>query len=141
MKYKITYIIDEKRDIVANLFVDRKHMKSWEVGLQEIEDIKGVLFETGSDGHLIFDFQGNQMKMKVYVESNQLPKEIVIIYQVAGAWNRCGNTFKSVNGKTEWTMDVEFRFNEPQNIGLEKFIEKTSKGMEIFRDYVESLRD
>lgn len=140
MKYKVTYLIDEKRDSVAKLFIDRLHMKSWEEGLLEIEDILGVLFDTGSEGYLIFDHQGQKMKMKVYVESNQLPKEIVIIYQMKGTWNRCVNTFISLNNQTEWCMDVEFRFNEPQTIKLEKFIEKTAQGMEMFRDFVENFK-
>lgn len=139
MKYQVTYTINEKIDTVTKLFINKECMKKWKIGLCQIVENKGVLFETGSEGTLVFDHSGTKMKMdvKVYVESNQLPKEIVIVYQMPGTWNRCVNTFKRTNGKTEWTMDVEFRFNEPQKIGLEKFIEQTAKSMESFKDFVE----
>ncbi len=141
MKYQVTYTIQEKRELVTKLFIDKKSMKSWEPGLIQIEENRGILFETGSEGTLVFDYGGTMMKMKVYVESNQLPKEIVLVYQMSGTWNRCVNTFKKAKDQTEWMMDVEFRFNEPQNAGLEKFIEQTAKGMEIFRDFVEGNKN
>ncbi|MBU1094635.1 MAG: hypothetical protein KKH01_09280 [Firmicutes bacterium] len=137
MKYQITFIIDEKLNKVAQLYIDKKQMSQWETGLTRIEEIKGNLFDTGSEGHLVFVHNNEEIKMKIYVESNQLPKAIVIIYQMPGAWNRCISTFKKVDSKTEWQMDVEFRFNAPQEIGLEKFIEQTSKGMQKFKDFVE----
>lgn len=138
MKYEVTYTINEKLDTVTNLFIDKKRMKEWEKGLFHIEEIKGVLFETDSEGILVFGDQNQKMKMNVFVESNHLPKEIVMIYEMSGTWNRCVNQFKKIGDKTEWKMIVEFRFSEPQKLGLEKFIEQTAKGMEIFRDFVEN---
>ncbi len=137
MKYQVTFQIDEQIEKVTQLYTNKDRMKDWETGLVRIEEHKGVLFNTGSEGHLIFVDDQMETSMKIYVESNQLPKEIVMVYQLLGTWNRCVNTFKKVNKKTEWTMEVEFRFSEPQEFKLEQFIEHTANGMQSFKDFVE----
>ena len=130
------------KEILKN-FID-KYPNDQELGkairkyyLKEIKENKGQLFETGSEGILVFEYDKKQMNMKTYVESNQLPKQITIVYEMMGTWNRCINNFKEKNGMTAWEMDVEFRFNKPTEIPIEQFIEKTTQGMNIFKTFVE----
>jgi len=137
MKYQVNMNINKPMNEVVSLYTNKKSMLQWEPGLKEIKENKGQLFETGSEGILVFEYDKKQMNMKTYVESNQLPKQITIVYEMMGTWNRCINNFKEKNGMTAWEMDVEFRFNKPTEIPIEQFIEKTTQGMNIFKTFVE----
>lgn len=137
MEYVIKMEINLPRDLVSQLYVDHPAMLEWEKGLVEIESTHGILFQTGSQGLLWFQLPDSKMKMHVMVESSDLPEMIVLIYQVPGAYNRCVNRFESKQDKTLWTMDVEFRFEAEMNLPKERFIEKTTQGMQLFKDYCE----
>jgi len=140
LKYQISLDIHDNLKRVTTLYINQKRMKEWEKGLSHIEQTKGTLFQTGSEGFLVFSFNDIELKMKVYVESNQLPREITLIYEVSGVWNRCVNSFKETNGVTRWNMDVEFRFSQANDTPVERFIEKTKEGMNTFKRFVEDNR-
>ncbi len=137
MEYSVQIEINKPKNEVANLFVNRETMPLWEEGLIQIEDQKQSLFETSSIGYLVFSFQNKETRMKVTVLDNQLPDSITIVYEVPGAYNQCINTFKERSNKTIWNMDVIFKFEEPLDIPLEAFINKTKKSMELFKIFVE----
>jgi hypothetical protein len=137
MIYQIEMIIQAPRDWVASLYIDHNGMKAWETGLESIESHTGQLFDEGSQGDLIFRFGDSEMRMHVHVESSHLPDDITLIYQVPGAWNRCVNYFKHHDEGTLWIMDVEFRFDNPVDIPLERFIEKTTQGMTLYKNFCE----
>lgn len=138
MNYKVSLTIDESLDVVSSLYIDQEAMLIWEKGLKRIEDRELSLFQTGSSGVLVFGFNEQEMHMKVSVEKNELPKAIDLIYEVPGAWNLCKNTFLALNDKkTLWTMDVEFRFDQPMGLPLEAFIKKTEDAMNMFKAFVE----
>ncbi len=137
MKYEIKLHINEVINQVTSLFIDTDQMKHWEPNLLRVDLIKGTLFNTGSEGYLVYKNKDQEMKMKVYVEANQLPHQISIIYEMPGAWNRCVNTFSEENGGTLWKMDVEFRFEKTNDIPLNLFIEQTKHGMNQFKQFIE----
>ena len=137
MKYQVEVIINEDRDKVSRLYVDMNQMPLWEKGLVEIIHEEGTLFKTNSKGLMVFSFDGQKMPMKVSVEKENLPDQIIQIFEVPGAWNRCDSHFIDFNHQTKWVMDVEFKFDEPHDIPLERFIEKTKTSMHIFKDFVE----
>ena len=140
MKYQVEVAIEEKYNLVASLFVDRDKMHLWEQGLSRIEDTKNKLFEAGSQGYLVFVFGPNEMKMKVTVEKSSLPSEITVIYELSGAWNRCVNHFIGHDGQTKWVMESEFIFDQPNDIPLSAFIEKTTIGMQAFKQFIEGIK-
>ena len=138
MEYSVQLEIKKPQTLVSNLFVDRNIMPLWETGLVRIEDENQTLFNTASQGYLVFDFNGKESKMKVTVLENRLPDSITIVYELPGAYNQCINSFKSMGHHTLWTMDVIFKFDEKIDVPLEAFIEKTTKGMELFKTFVEN---
>lgn len=139
MTYTCEMIIHGKREWVTKNYIDKNQMPLWEKGLLKIIDVKGQLFDTGSEGYMIFVFGDQEMKMKVSVELNALPEQIIQIFEVPGAWNRCDNHFYEMGEDTKWVMDVTFLFDEETNIPKERFIEKTTAGMQIFKDFVEGI--
>lgn len=138
MKYSVQLEINQPQKIVSNLFIDRNTMPLWESGLIRIEDDIQTLFNTSSQGYLVFGYNGKESKMKVTVLENRLPDSITIVYELPGAYNLCINTFKSMGRQTLWTMDVLFKFDQEIDVPLEAFTEKTKKGMELFKTFVEN---
>lgn len=139
MEYQVSVSIAKPINVVTTEFVNKTTMPLWEKGLSRIEERKGTLFETGSEGFLVFSFQDQEMKMKVSVLDNQLPEEISIVYEVPGAYNKCRNLFQNQGKTTLWTMDVLFEFDQPNDYPFEAFINKTRTGMVLFQEYVEDL--
>lgn len=140
MKYQVEVIINEEINKVTSLYVDLDQMPLWEKGLVRIVHNEGMLFQTHSKGQLIFSFGGVEMPMKVTVEKENLPDQIIQIFEVPGAWNRCDSHFLSDHNQTKWQMDVEFRFENPVDLPIERFIEKTTESMNIFKKYVEGKK-
>lgn len=137
MIYTTELIIKANIDTVSMLFVDKNSMNQWEPGLKAIESTQGNLFEEGSEGDLVFQFGEHEMRMHVVVESDDLPNQITLIYQVPGAWNRCVNHFIPMSNQTKWVMDVEFRFDVEPNLSTDQFAEKTLHSMTLFKAFVE----
>lgn len=141
MEYTCEIMIDASLLEVTKLYIDKENMVIWEKGLTEIIDQKGHLFETNSEGDLVFNFDQKQMIMHVKVEKNELPEQIIQIFTVPGAWNRCDSKFYNKNGKTRWVMDVTFLFDEDPKLPVERFIEKTTSGMRVFKQFVEGIKN
>lgn len=139
MKYQVQMTIHKERKTVTESYINRADMLKWEKGLNRIEDTKGILFEENSEGFLVFKFNDQEMKMKVTVEEIKTPELMTMIYELPGAWNRCVNQFKEINGNTIWTMDVTFIFENEMDVPLVRFIEKTEQGMKMFKDFVEGI--
>ena len=140
MKYEIEIEINEKRDRVASLYVNKDLMHLWEQGLVRIDSYQKTLFETGSQGALVFITSQKEMLMKVTVEDNQLPESISVIYELPGAWNRFVVHFLEFKNKTVCHIESEFKFDQPHQIPLEAFIEKTTEGMNHFKRFVEGMK-
>lgn len=137
MKYQVDVVIHAPRDRVIQAYLDKEAMKEWETGLTKIESVEGLLFEQGSIGYLHFAFGEHHMKMKVANEKILLPDQIIQIYEVPGAWNRCDNHFTQQNQDTHWTMDVEFIFDEDPKLPIQRFMDQTLAGMKMFKTYIE----
>jgi len=140
LKYKIEIEINEKRDKVASLYVNKDLMLLWEQGLVRVDSHEKTLFETGSQGALVFMANQKEMLMKVTVEENHLPEFISVVYELPGAWNRFTVQFLEVKNKTVCHIESEFRFDQPHQIPLEAFIEKTTEGMNQFKQFAEGMK-
>lgn len=140
MNYTIEMMIGEQRDVVSKLYLDMKRMPEWEKGLVSIETLEGHLFESGSKGIMHFQFGETHMPMTISIEKASLPEFIVQIFEVPGAWNRCANHFIAMDDQTKWVMEVTFEFTQPVDLPKERFIEKTTESMQIFKNFVEGKR-
>lgn len=141
MEYQVNITIQRTLKDVTDAFVDIEQMKSWEKGLTLVESIKGKLFETGSEGYLVFEAGEHHQKMKVTTKLNELPYKIDLIYEVPGAWNLCQNTFVEEKNGTLWTMDVVFKFDEPNDYPKDLFMKQTKEGMMQFKHFLEKSQD
>ncbi len=137
MIYQIEMEIKRKIEDVARLYTDLDQMSQWEENLDHIEQKKRLLFENGSEAIFYFRQGESLMPMKVYVESNQIPHEITMIYQVKGVWNRCVNTFVDQKDETHWIMQVEFRFENREEPDQAIFENGTRQGMLKFKTFAE----
>jgi hypothetical protein len=139
MKYTCESLIDCNRDTVSRLYTDFSLYSRWQPNFASVERFAGEDFQPGFHG--VLNFHGdNKVRMEMFVEMNHLPDQLSCVYQVADVWNRCIDTFKEVDGKTHWLMDVEFRFKEDMTVHGELFKQATQKSMDQFRDFVmESL--
>jgi hypothetical protein len=140
MTYTIEMMIHEERSRVAQLYLDMKHMPEWEKGLESIETTQGTLFETGSQGIMHFTFDKTSIKMNMTIEKACLPELIIQIFEVPGAWNRCVNHFIAIDDQTKWVMEVIFEFSQTMDLPKERFIEKTTESMTMFKRFVEGIR-
>lgn len=136
MKYKVDLLIDAPIEDVFELYTTQEHFENWEIGLKRIESEVLDIFSKDSVSYLIFDNHGQEMKMKMTINDKIEPDYLDVVYEVAGAYNRCKNKFFQDNGQTLWVMDVEFVFDKDMGIPIERFIEKTKSGMDIFKHYV-----
>jgi hypothetical protein len=139
MHYQVKTIINQKKELVAKTFVDQEQMRMWEKGFDRIESLEGKLFRTNSSGYMVFRLGESELLMKVTVLANELPNHMTLMYEVAGAKNRCVNTFRKKGDQTIWTMDVCFEFDVKPELPIEQFVNKTKQGMAVFKSYVESL--
>jgi hypothetical protein len=139
MHYQVKTIINQRKELVAKTFVDQEQMRMWEKGFDRIEPLEGKLFRTNSSGNMVFRLGESELLMKVTVLANELPNHMTLMYEVAGAKNRCVNTFRKKGDQTIWTMDVDFEFDVKPELPIEQFINKTKQGMAVFKSYVESL--
>jgi ribosomal-protein-alanine N-acetyltransferase len=120
---------------VFSVFTNLETMIDWEEGLLEIESKSGHFPDQGS----IILLKFAKMELLTTVIENRLPYQITLIYETHGVKNVCVNTFSEIDDlSTHWTMISEFNFNEKINLPIENFLLKTKKGMNYFKDYLES---
>lgn len=134
MEYQCKIMIDEKLEPISNIFLNHDLMLKWEHGLKRYEKVS----DNPLIYHLIFESDGKEFVMKETIKENKLPKSATVIYEVPGVYNKCVNTFKEVNERVEWTMDVTFKFEQDPFQTKDDFICKTQSGMQLFKNFIEN---
>ncbi|MGE4572410.1 MAG: hypothetical protein AB7E09_06655 [Candidatus Izemoplasmatales bacterium] len=137
MKYTSRIMINKNIKEVFNTYIDYQQMPLWQESLKRIEH-DGPIHKEETVSKLIFEFNNQEMIMTETIEKIKSPNIFTAIYQVPGAWNKCVNLFKEINGVTEWTMESEFIFDEENDIPISAFENKTLTAMKIFKDYIEN---
>lgn len=84
---------------------------------------------------------GHEVMMRETIEHNDLPQEIVTIYEIEGVWNRCVNSFVEEDGKVSFTIDSHFVFQVPVEADLESFKNATQGQLEWFKTLVEKQQN
>ncbi|WP_025725395.1 hypothetical protein [Acholeplasma granularum] len=112
MKYIVEVEINDILLNVCSLYLDYDQFSNWQEAYLGMETIFGIPGQTGYKGKLFFQGNNQKMEMMETVELNRMPDLIIQIYEVNNVWNRCINHFKTLNDKTIWQMDVEFRFDK-----------------------------
>lgn len=139
MQYQVTTTFNQTIDRVIQGFIDLEMMKQWQPHLIGIETESGVWPKTGFVGYLMYDVTGIKSKMKITIEHNALPNQLVFVYEVPGVYNRCAYEFEAKASQTEYRMDVIFTFED----GIERpeaiFKAETTRIMDVFKTYIEGL--
>lgn len=128
-------------DMVIRVFSDRDQMIRWQPGLVSVEPMEGAGPRTFK---LTFQLGRRRMPMTETIESDQLPAQYIVTYDMKGVFNRVKHSFVATEtGTTLWRCDHEFRFK-----GLMKLVVVFIRGdfekqsdiiMRNFKGYVESL--
>lgn len=125
IEYACTVMISGKIEKVSELFLQHMIMsKTKEVNTS---------FE--------FEYPVNEttkLMMKETIESNNLPDDIILIYEISGVYNRCVNIFEVVGKNVKYTMECEFVFDHPNTVAKETFIESSQNQIEHFKNIVEN---
>lgn len=124
MRYECKVVINASLEKVSKYFLE--HM---------------VMCKTksaGSTATFPYKINDKEIIMKETIESNDMPNEIVTIYEVEGVWNRCINKFLEEDGKVSFTMDTEFIFYVEMDVNEDNFRNKTQSQMEDFKKLVEN---
>ncbi len=133
--YVVEVIADVEPKEAFLKYIDPKFMKAWQPHLIRIDEEKGLLFQQGSKGVLIYQSGDGEMQMNVHVdlcEGNLFD----VTYSVPGVVNRCINHFMKKEGKLVWKMIVNFKF-EHDNIPDKAIFETTTRqSMMQFIDYL-----
>jgi uncharacterized membrane protein len=143
MKYQCTVVIDRPRDEVVAKFEDSQSMRQWQPTLSSVEQIEGTRGEVGSVAKLVYDTGKRPMEMTERLVKRDLPRSVDYVYEARGVVNPCHNTFEELpDGKTQWTMDTEFRFSgimALMSVFMRKaFHNETERSMNAFKSWVES---
>jgi hypothetical protein len=139
MQYQVKTTFNQTIDRVIQGFIDLKMMKQWQPHLVEIQSVSSVWPNAGFVGYLMYDVTGIKSKMKVTIESNKLPNQLVLVYEVPGVYNRCAYYFEAKGSQTEYWMDVIFKFED----GIERpealFKAEITRIMDVFKTYIEGV--
>jgi hypothetical protein len=139
MLYQVTTTFNQTIDRVIQGFIDLEMMKQWQPHLVEIQAESSVWPKTGFIGYLMYDVTGIKSKMKVTIESNELPNQLVLIYEVPGVYNRCAYYFEEKGHQTDYRMDVVFTFEDGVERPEALFKAETTRIMAVFKQYIEGL--
>ncbi len=139
MQYQIKTTFNQTIDRVIQGFIDLEMMKQWQPHLVEVQSESGVWPNTGFIGYLMYDVTGMKSKMKVIIESNKLPNQLVFIYEIPGVYNRCAYYFEENGLQTEYRMDVIFTFEDGVERPEAVFKAETVRIMHVFKQYIEGI--
>ncbi len=134
------YVIEVVADVPAKeaflKYIDVHSMKNWQPNLIRIEREKGLLFQQGSSGYLVY--QNGDQEMRMQVDVNLCSGHLFdATYQVKGIVNRCVNQFTKKEGKLLWQMTVRFEFEHDDIPEQSVFETTTRQSMLQFIHYLE----
>ncbi len=135
------YVVEVSANVSAKeaflKFVDAHLMKDWQPNLLRIETEKGLLFQQGSSGYLVYQAGDHEMKMKITVNLCE-GTLFDATYEVPGVVNRCINQFKKKDDKLLWKMIVNFKIDGDEAPDKVIFETKTRLSMMQFIDYLDA---
>lgn len=111
MHYSQEVVINAPRDKVVALFTDPTQFSGWQPDLECYELVSGEQAQTGAVAELTTRAGSRVTGMTETIERNDLPDELVVIYETHGVWNRNANSFIAETPEaTRWVSDNEFKF-------------------------------
>lgn len=143
MKYTLKLPIKLSREKVCDLFKNPDNWHEWQESLISYEPISGNQGNAGSKTKMLHKFGSKQIEMTETIESNNLPEEMVCIYEAPSAWNRVVYRFIEISSdETEWVFESEFKcggFLKVMAFLMPGMFKKaTKKDMDAFKTFAES---
>lgn len=142
MKYVVDIEIDLPINRVVELFDNPDNMPKWQPDLVGLELMTGVPGQAGTKSKLLYKMGKRDVEMIETIEKNNLPDELLGIYETKGVYNVISNRFEEVSPKkTKWISENEFHFSGVMRvIGLftkGAFPRQTIKMMNQFKEFAE----
>lgn len=116
--------------------------------LAEIEKVselflQHMIMSKTKETNKVFEFEydvndATKLMMKETIESNNLPDDITLIYEISSVYNRCVNIFEVVGKNVKYTMECEFVLEHPNSVAKKTFIESSQNQIEHFKNIVEN---
>lgn len=115
MHYTLSIEIDLPIADVVKLYDNPDNWAKWQQGFVKYESVVGQAGKTGSETILTHMMAGKPTQITEKVELNNLPAQMICIYQsegtLMGAWNRVDSQFIALDDhRTCWQFACEFRF-------------------------------
>lgn len=143
MKYSTSVTINKDINTVVSAMKDKDAAMNWIEGLQSFELIEGEEGERNSKYKMIFQNGTKTSEMIETITAVDFPRSITTVYELGTVWNECVNNFKQDEQVTTYTMETTFKFKGLFRLfawALKPIFKKeTLKGMQHFKDYVETL--
>lgn len=138
MNYRVAVMVKTNIHLIGELLLDYDQMSKWQPNFDHFERIDGEHAQAGSLGKLVYIQNKQRIVMDEYIESIDLPNNVVLVYHMEGVTNRCENYFEEVADGILWTMDVSFDFELPISISIEQFKATTHHTMMMLKQYIET---
>lgn len=138
MKYTVTVLVKTKLPLLGEVLLDYENLDKWQPNFSHFEDVEGESGKPGSLKKLIYYHNKQRIVMDEYLEANNLPYSLVMIYHMDGVTNRCEHYFEEGLDGVLWRMDVTFDFVVPVSLSIENFRASTYNTMMLLKNYVES---
>lgn len=136
--YVVEVVADVQPKEAFLKYIDINRMQAWQPNLLQIEPEKGILFQAGSSGYLIYEDSDKEMRMRVDV--NLCGGNLFdATYRMNGVVNRCVNHFTKKDGKLLWKMIVNFQFKDEEVPEKRIFEQATKQAMLQFIAYLKTL--
>jgi UDP-N-acetylenolpyruvoylglucosamine reductase len=144
MKYRLELTIDKPRRQVWQAFTDREKIKVWQPALSDIEPIKGIPGQVGSESKLNFKENEREFSLIEKITQRQEPETFSQLYENSYAVNTVKNSFiDHGESQTLWITETEYKFKTllMKMIGpvyKRNFAVRTQRDMERFKEVVEN---
>ena len=144
MKFRLELPINKPRADVWKAFDNPRNMSKWQRSLISFETISGKQGQPGALSKLTFEENGRQFELMERVTHRDEPNRLDGVYENNFADNTVRNTFiEKGSGQTLWVVETEYKFKTfimriLGPIMKKKFVARTQKEMERFKEMVES---
>jgi hypothetical protein len=147
MKFRLELPINKSRADVWKAFDNPQNMKKWQRSLISFETISGTQGQPGAVSRLTFEERGRQFELIERVTHREEPNRLDGVYVNNFADNIVRNTFiEKGKDQTLWVVETDFKFKTLVMrilgpIMKKNLVARTQKGMERFKEMVESQHD
>ena len=145
MKFKLELVINKPRIEVWQAFDSSDDLKKWQPTLKSIELVTGTPGQPGTVSTLTYEENDREFSLTERIILREEPNRLDDVYENKFTDNINKNTFiEQGPNQTLWVLESEYIFKTATMkvagaLGKKKFVARTQKDMERFKEFVENL--